>query len=102
MFSRLRTVKAKLTALVALSIVVMLAALPILSWVLHRQMLDEVDDRVVDARKSFLTELDDDLADLSLAARVLAQDEGTRRAIAVRDPAKAREMASTFLTIYPS
>ena len=59
-----RTVKAKLTALVGLSIVVMLAALPILSWILHRQMLDEVDDRVVDARKSFLTELEDDLADL--------------------------------------
>ena len=31
------TVKAKLTALVALSIVVMLAALPILSWTLHRR-----------------------------------------------------------------
>jgi adenylate cyclase len=102
MFTRLRTVKAKLTALVALSIVVMLAALPLLSWVLHRQMLDEVDDRVVDARKSFLTELDDDLADLTLAARVLAQDEGTRRAVAAHDAVKAREMAATFLAIYPA
>jgi adenylate cyclase len=102
MFTHLRTVKAKLTALVALSIIVMLAALPILSWILHGQMLDEIDNRVVDARKSFLTELDDDLADLTLAARVLAQDEGTRRAIAARDPAKARQMAATFLTIYPS
>jgi adenylate cyclase len=80
----------------------MLAALPILSLILHGQLLDEVDDRVVDARKSFLTELDDDLADLTLAARVLAQDEGTRHAIAARDPAKARQMASTFLAIYPS
>ncbi len=80
----------------------MLAALPILSWVLHQQMMDEVDDRVVDARKSFLTELDDDLADLTLAARVLGQDEGTRRAIEAHDPVKARQMASTFLTIYPS
>lgn len=102
MFTRLRTVKAKLTALVALSVVVMLAALPLLSWILHRQMLDEVDDRVVDARRSFLTELDDDLADLTLAARVLAQDEGTRRAIAARDPVKAKQMASTFLSIYPA
>jgi adenylate cyclase len=102
MFTRLSTVKAKLTALVGLSIVVMLAALPILSWVLHRQMLDEVDDRVVDARKSFLAELDDDLADLTLASRVLAQDEGTRRAIAAHDPVKARAMAATFLAIYPA
>jgi adenylate cyclase len=102
MFTRLRTVKSKLTALVGLSIVVMLAALPILSWTLHRQMLDEVDDRVVDARKSFLTELEDDLADLNLAARVLAQDEGTRRAIAAHDPIKARKMAATFLSIYPA
>jgi adenylate cyclase len=102
MFTRLRTVKAKLTALVALSIVVMLAALPILSWVLHRQMLEEVDDRVLSARKSFLTELDDDLADLGLAARVLAQDEGTRNAIAAHDAIKARQMAATFSTIYPS
>ena len=102
MFKRLRTVKAKLTALVGLSIVVMLAALPILSWSMHRQMLDEVDDRVVDARRSFLTELDDDLADLSLAAEVLAQDEGTRHAIAAHDVAKARKMASTFLVVYPA
>ena len=43
---RLPTVRAKLTALVSLSVVVMLAALPVLSWLLHRQLVDEVDDRV--------------------------------------------------------
>ncbi len=102
MLSRLGTVKAKLTVLVALSIVVMLAALPILSWLLHRQMLDEVDDRVVDANKSFLAELDDDLSDLTLAARVLAQDEGTKHAVLAHDSVKAREMAQTFLSIYPA
>ena len=101
MFTRLTTVRAKLTALVALSIVVMLAALPILSWILHGQMLDEVDDRVIDARRSFLTELEDDLADLTLAGRVLAQDEGTRNAIAARDRAKAGQMAATFVGVYP-
>jgi adenylate cyclase len=101
MLARLRTVKAKLWALVALSIVVMVTALPMLSWVLHRQMLDEVDDRVVDANKSFLAELDDDLLDLTLAARVLARDEGTRNAIVARDPVAARAMAQTFLSIYP-
>jgi adenylate cyclase len=102
MFTRLRTVRAKLTALVALSIVVMLAALPILSWLLHRQMLDEVDDRVVDAKRSFLTEVNDDLADLDLAARVLGRDEVTRRGVAEHDSERAHRMADTFLAIYPS
>ena len=102
MFTRLRTVRAKLTALVGLSIVVMLTALPILSWTLHREMLDEVDDRVVDARKSFLTELDDDLADITLASQILARDEGTRGALLKHDAAKARRMAETFLAIYPT
>ena len=50
---RLRTVRAKLTALVALSIVAMLATLPLLSWMLREQLVDEVDDRVADAEKSF-------------------------------------------------
>jgi adenylate cyclase len=102
MLLRLKTVKAKLTALVGLSIVVMLAALPILSWVLHQQMIDEVDDRASDAKKSFLAELEDDLADVKLAARILAKDEATRRALTAHDPVAAREMAATFLELYPS
>jgi adenylate cyclase len=101
MFSRLSTVKAKLTALVGLSIVVMLAALPILSWLLHRQMLDEVDERVNGAKKSFIAELDDDLSDLTLASRVLGQDEGTRHAIAKHDGPRARHLAELFLAVYP-
>jgi adenylate cyclase len=101
MFSRLSTVKAKLTALVGLSIVVMLAALPILSWLLHTQMLDEVDERVSGAKKAFLAELDDDLSDLTLASRVLGQDEGTRHALAKHDEARARHLAETFLAVYP-
>ena len=34
----------------------MLAALPVLSWVLHKQLVDEADDRVTDAEKAFQTE----------------------------------------------
>src|SRR5580704_16040671 len=99
MFARLSTVKSKLTALVGLSIVVMLAALPILSWLLHRQMLDEVDERVTGAKRSFLAEMDDDLSDLSLASRVLGQDEGTRHALANHDAARARHLAEMFLAV---
>ncbi len=98
---RLRTVRAKLTALVALSIVAMLATLPLLSWMLREQLVDEVDDRVADAEKSFQEELDDDLSDLLLAARVIAADTDTERALQAHDGAKARELAAMFVGIYP-
>jgi adenylate cyclase len=99
---RLPTVRAKLTALVSLSVVVMLAALPVLSWLLHRQLVDEVDDRVSAAEQSFQTELDDDIADLTLAARVIAGDETTRRAIEHHDAGRARRLAQTFVDVYPN
>ena len=101
MMTRLRTVRAKLTALVALSVVVMLAALPILSWLLHRQMIDEVDDRVTEAEKSFQTELQDDIADVEVAARVIAIDTDTARALVARDFAAARTLAELYVSVYP-
>jgi adenylate cyclase len=101
MLFRLKTVRGKLTALVLLSAVVMLAALPVLSWLLHRQLVDEVDDRVTDAERAFQTELDDDIADLTLASRVLAADGATARAIQKKDPTRARDLAQVFLSVYP-
>jgi adenylate cyclase len=98
---RLSTVRAKLTALVALSVVVMFAALPVLSWLLHTQLVDEADDRVTDAEKAFQTELDDDLSDLMLASRVLAADGATVAAIAQGDAARARQLARVFIDVYP-
>jgi adenylate cyclase len=98
---RLTTVRAKLTALVALSAFVMLAALPVLSWVLHRQLVDEVDDRVTEAERAFQTELDDDIADLLLASRVLAADTPTMHAIDRHDADRARRLAQLFLDAYP-
>jgi len=97
----LPTVRAKLTALVALSAVAMLASLPVLSWLLHRQLVDEVGDRVRGAERAFQTELDDDLADLTLASRVLAADGATSRAIQKRDVARARRLAQVFVDVYP-
>jgi adenylate cyclase len=101
MFLRLPTVRAKLTALVSLSAVVMLAALPVLSWLLHRQLVDEVDDRVTDAERAFQSELDDDIADLTLASRVLAADGATQRALQHHDAVRARRLAQVFLDVYP-
>ncbi len=98
---RLSTVRAKLTALVALSVAVMLVALPILSWVLHKQLVDEADDRVADAEKAFQTELDDDLADLTLASRVMVSDHATVAAVDKHDAARARQLARMFVDVYP-
>ena len=101
MLLRLPTVRAKLTALVSLSVAAMLVALPVLSWLLHRQLVDEVDDRVTEAERAFQTELDDDIADLTLASRVIAADGATAGAIRRHDVARARQLAETFIGVYP-
>ncbi len=102
MLLRLHSVRAKLTALVSLSVVVMLAALPVLSWLLHRQLADEVGDRVKEAEGAFQTELDDDLADLTLASRVLADDGATVHALGRHDAGRARRLAEMFVDVYPN
>jgi adenylate cyclase len=101
MLMRLPTVRAKLTALVATTVLMMVATLPVLSWLLHKQLIDEVDDRVEEAAKSFEQELKDDLDDLTLAARVLAADSDTRRFIVARDGQRADDLAEVFVSVYP-
>ena len=64
MLMRLPTVRSKLTALVATTLVMMLCTLPVLSWLLHRQLIDEVDDRVEEAEEYFEEELRDNLVDI--------------------------------------
>src|SRR5579859_5237772 len=100
--TRLKTVRQKLTALVGLSVVVMLSTLPVLSWLLHRQLVDEVDDRVVEAELAFQTELDDDIADLTLASRVTAADSDTARALLSHDASLAKKVGGVFLSVYPN
>ncbi|HXN30715.1 MAG TPA: adenylate/guanylate cyclase domain-containing protein, partial [Polyangiaceae bacterium] len=98
----LPTVRAKLTALVSLSIVAMLVALPVLSWLLHRQIVDEVDDRVTEAERAFQTELDDDILDLSLASRIIATDGATAQAFRYHDAARVRQLVQLFIGAYPN
>ncbi|WP_437477475.1 adenylate/guanylate cyclase domain-containing protein [Sorangium sp. So ce1014] len=54
---RLRTVRAKLIVLVALSSLATLAALPVLSWVMHRQLIAQISERVPQAIRNFRLEL---------------------------------------------
>lgn len=96
-----RTVRAKLMALVALSALAPLATMPLLHWLMRDALLREVDDRVEDASKAFLLELNDDLTDLTLAARMRALDPETRTALLKRDANALHLAAKQFHTVYP-
>ncbi len=98
---RLQSVRAKLAVLVASSIVLMLVVLPILSTILHNQLIDEVDNRVEDAKKSFQSELNDDLLDQDLTLRVMVADSDVERALRTRDAKGAKDLASIFASVYP-
>src|SRR6516162_9897784 len=96
---RLRTVRAKLLSLVALSIVVTMATLPLLSWLLHKQLLEEVDDSVQNASDAYQAELDDDILDMRLAATLLANDSDVHRAIEADDAKTLQDMTETYAKI---
>ena len=98
---RLRTVRAKLLSLVALSIVVTMATLPLLSWLLHKQLLEEVDDSVENAESAYQAELDDDILDMKLAATLLANDSDVHRAIEADDAKTLQNMTESYAKIYP-
>ncbi len=98
---RLRTVRAKLLSLVALSIVVTMATLPLLSWLLHKQLLEEVDDSVQNASAAYQAELDDDILDMRLAATLLSNDTDVHKAIEADDAKALQEMTEAYAQIYP-
>ncbi len=98
---RLKTVRSKLAALVCLPIVVTLASLPILSWLLQRQLIDQADDRVVEAEKAFRTEFNDSILLLRLAADVIATDSDTHRALETKDVAMLKDLGDDFTKVYP-
>jgi adenylate cyclase len=95
------TVRRKLTALVAFSAAAALVVLPVLSWLMHRQLIDEVDDRVPEAIDGFEEELADDLRDLDVTARGLAEQDDTERAIEHRSGDELAKLANAFHDAYP-
>jgi adenylate cyclase len=98
---RIQTVKAKLTVLVASTLGVVIVVLMVLSWLLHQQVLDEVDNRVDDAKAGFQTELADDMSDQTLTLRIMAADADVVRALSTRDMKAAHDIASIFEGVYP-
>jgi adenylate cyclase len=98
---RLKTVRQKLLALVALTLVVTLAMLPVLGWLLRRQLLEEANDRVRNARKAYIVEFDDRINVLNLAANLLAANSDVERAIREGDSNTAEGVCSVFAKLYP-
>ena len=98
---RLTTVRAKLTVLVAFSALVTFTALPVLSWIMHRQLIDEVDNRVPESVRGFGLELGDDLRDLETAVRQLSSQQEMRSALRAKDPAALVSLGKIFHDAYP-
>jgi adenylate cyclase len=98
---RLRTVRAKLTALVGLTAIATLVAVGVLSWVTHRQLIGEIRGRVWAASRAFIVELEDELTDLEIAARSLATRDYSARALKERDTRRARRIAALFFQHHP-
>jgi adenylate cyclase len=96
-----RTVRAKLIVLVAVPVVLILATMPVLSSALHKDLMAAADDHVEDAATGFQVELDDDLADLTQALRVMATHPDTRHAVETGDAKQAIEAAGIFGHLYP-
>ena len=97
----LKTVRAKLTTLVGLSALATLAALPLLHWLMTRELVDVVDDRVPEAVKGFEVELVDDIGDLVAATRSLADSDELQNALARTDQPAAEEELKVFHEAYP-
>jgi adenylate cyclase len=97
----LGTVRRKLTALVAFSALAAVVVLPLLWWLMHRELIDVVDDRVPAAISGFDQELGDDLKDLDVTARALSEQDDTERAIAANDVATLDKLSGPFRDAYP-
>jgi adenylate cyclase len=97
----LKTVRAKLTTLVGLSALATLAALPLLHWLMTRELVDVVDDRVPEAVKGFDVELVDDLHDLEAATQSLGDSDELQNALKADNTAAAEEELKVFHKAYP-
>jgi adenylate cyclase len=97
----LGTVRRKLTALVAFSAAAALVVLPVLSWLMHRQLIDEVDSRVPEAINGFEQELGDDILDLDVTAIAIAEQAATEAALGAHDEAALAKIARPFRDAYP-
>ena len=75
--------------------------LPVLGWLMRRQLIDEAGSRVRNARRAYVVELDDRIKTSKLAATLLADNQDIQRAIRDGDIAAAQAESAAFLKLYP-
>ena len=97
----LNSVRAKLTALVAFSAIVLLAALPVLAWTMDRQLVAQVHERLPGAMRGFSMELDEDLLDLSTIVLQLSSQAGLAVALRAGAAAEVEASGQIFHRAYP-
>ena len=95
------SIRAKLALLVVLPLVLLCGALPILSSIQHKELINAADDQVEDAERAFVAEMEDDLADLNLAARIIATHDKTERAMRDGSVKEALDVAKIFASLNP-
>jgi adenylate cyclase len=96
-----RTVQAKLLSLGALSVVVMLATLPLLLWLLHTQLVAQISERTANAGRMYQAQLDDDITDVRLAVAVFSSSTTVHQAMAHRDMGALSSMTTAYASLYP-
>jgi adenylate cyclase len=97
----LGTVRRKLTALVAFSALAAVVILPLLWWLMHRELVDQARERVPDVVKGLNEELSDDIDDLDVTANAIAQDSDSTQALGAGDVAALGVVAKPFREAYP-
>jgi len=84
-----------------MSLVVTLAMLPVLGWVMRSQLQTEARDRVRNARKAYVLELDDRVQVLKLAAALIATNSDVIRSIREGDAKGAADTCAAFEKLNP-
>lgn len=87
--------------LVGLPVLVLGVAIPILSDAQHTSLNDAGDDHVEDAERAFIGEVFDDLQDLEVVARAVADAPATIRALSDRANSEGMAAAQLFTRFYP-
>ena len=96
------TVRRKLTALVAFSAIAALAMVPLLWWLMHRALIDQVHERVPAVVRGFELELDDDITDLDVTAIAIAEQRDAQASLGSGDTAELGKIAQPYRDAYPS
>jgi adenylate cyclase len=98
---QLTSVRGKLTALVAFSAIVLVAALPMLAWMMDRQLVDQVHERVPGAVQGFAMELDEDLLDLTTIVEQLSSEAALSAALRAKAARDVEASGRIFHRAYP-